>query len=117
MKNLIVHVSLITFYVDTPEEVRIKFLKRFRRLAVRCGGKKAGILGLSVMPDLNLGKKPVSLIQLSAFKDVESFQAFRRHPIHAQLRNELSQYADWLDPTGSQDLGKARAFLDAISSM
>jgi hypothetical protein len=117
LNNLIVHVALITFYVDTPEEVRIKFLKRFQRLAVRCGGKKAGIQGLIIMPDLNLGKKPVSLIQLSAFKDIESFQAFRRHPLHAQLRNELRDYADWLDGTGSQDLAKVRAFLATISSI
>jgi hypothetical protein len=109
-----VHVSLITFYVDTPEEVRAKILKRFQRLAVRCGGKKMGILGLTVMPDLNLGKKPVSLIQISAFRDIESFQAYRRHLIHAQLRNELREYADWLDGTGAQDMEKVQAFLKSL---
>lgn len=114
MSDLIVHVSLITFYINTPEEVRLKILKRFQKLAVRCGGKKAGILGLTVMPDLNLGKKSVSLIQISAFEDVESFQTYRRHPKHAKLRNELSEYADWLDGTGSQSIEKTRAFLKSL---
>ncbi len=88
------HVLLIKFNTDTAQEAKDRIFGLYQTLATDCGGKEAGILYFKVERNLDL-RKNIELVEIAIFRDNEALQAFRVHPLHVTLAQDLSKIADW----------------------
>lgn len=92
--KLVVHVVLISFRDEVPEETRRQFLARHQTLGTRCGGPAAGIVHWQVGENLDQ-RKNWHVVQLSVFQDREALRRFAAHPEHIKAGEELRHIADW----------------------
>ena len=88
------HVVLVAFREDTPLAARQKIYGRYQTLAEECGGRKSGILFYQADWNRNLSKGD-HLVEVAVFASDAAFQAYRRHPKHAELTEMLKVIADW----------------------
>lgn len=88
------HIVLISFKPNTSESIMQDIFDRYQTLDKMCGGKEAGILLWKVKKNMDL-RKNVHLVEIAEFINNDSLQAFRRHPEHQKIANDLSKVADW----------------------
>ena len=94
MQNGLLHVVLISFKEDTPQEKRDDIYNRYQSLAEECGGEGEGILFWRV--DRNLDpRKNIHLVEIAVFTGNDSFQKFRQHAKHQELVNILKDIGNW----------------------
>ncbi len=94
MSQKFIHIVLISFHEQTPEDVRKEIYEDFQTLGERCGGKDAGILFWKVEKNLDL-RKNVHLVQLAIFENDDAFQRYRAHAAHTEIANKLKEAANW----------------------
>ncbi len=94
MKDVQVHIALIKFRNDVPEEQRAQILRLYSTIAEDCGGKDAGIRLFEVKQNLD-DRKGWHLVEFSIFTGPEAVEAFRVHPKHRELTDILREIADW----------------------
>lgn len=115
-----VHTVHTVFHMHTSQETMHELLEKFERLGEGCGGIGKGILfwkvGMNV-PKARRGReqsaKTVHMVQIAIFADTASFQNFRAHPAHVELKETLKLHADW----ASGDLDLARRDRSALLQM
>ena len=94
MEKGLVHVVLISFKKETPDEVRQDIYDRYQVLGQLFGGPVAGLLYWKVGHNLDL-RKNVHLMEVAVFTDKEALERFRVHPKHKELTDILCKVADW----------------------
>mgnify|MGYP001608183030 CR=1 FL=1 len=90
----LVHVVLISFKPETPEETKQWIYQKYQTLEQDCGSKDAGILYWRVQENLDL-RKGVHLVEVAVYTDNDALQAFRNHPKHKEITDVLRDVADW----------------------
>ena len=93
------HIALISFYANTPVEVKQKIFGMYQTLAADCGGEEAGILEWKTGWNQDLRTKlgrVWELVEVTRFRDHAALQAFRVHPKHTELTDLLRNHADWV---------------------
>jgi hypothetical protein len=93
--NALHHIVLIKFKEGVPDETVESFYTRYQTLDKECGGEEAGILHFRVRRNLDT-RKGVALVQFALFSGNDALQAYRLHPRHKELAEDLSHVADWL---------------------
>ena len=107
-----VHTVHTTFHMHTThEDIRIT-AGLFKDLSDSFAGDDAVIfigVGLNTRRSRRRGSrsfKRVHMVQVVAFKNQESFDRFREHPLHLQIKDKLRLIADW--DSGDLDLASTQ---------
>ena len=88
------HIALISIRNEVDNVAREEIFRLGQELGERCGGASAGINVWKFQRNLDL-RKGVHLVQVSVFRDGESFKAFRQHEAHQRFVEVLREVADW----------------------
>ncbi|MBX4192259.1 Dabb family protein [Candidatus Parcubacteria bacterium] len=93
-EDVLHHIVLISFKPGTPPEVCQGIYNMYQTLDQECGGVDAGIFYWKVGHSLDT-RKNIHLVEVAIFRDDNALQAFRVHPKHQELTNQLREIADW----------------------